>query len=106
MVKVLGGKTALVIALVLLFGTSSVAQQNLLTNPGFETGDFTGWTMTQNSPNYGVNTNGFLITGTDPSFGPITVVTHSGNYAAYSTVCDIWCYGQPDGMYVELSQTV
>jgi 6-phosphogluconolactonase (cycloisomerase 2 family) len=107
MKNLLGRETALVvIGLVLLLATSSLAQQNLLTNPGFETGDFTGWMITQRSPNYGVNTNGFLITGTDPSFGPITVVVHSGNYAAYSTICDIWCYGQPDGMYVELSQTL
>ena len=36
---------------------------NLLVNSGFETGDFTGWTVTGDSPNYGVNIAGFLMTG-------------------------------------------
>jgi 6-phosphogluconolactonase len=81
------------------------AQNNLLVNPGFETGDFSGWTVTTNSGNYGVNVNGFVIQGTDPQLGTIIVIVHSGTYAAYTLVCNTWCDGPPYGMYLGLSQT-
>ncbi len=107
MKNLLDRKTALsVIGLVLVLGTGSLAQQNLLTNPGFETGDFTGWTITQNSPNYGVATNGTLINGTSQIFGPFTVLVHTGNYAAYTVLCEGYCYGNQFQMYLDLSQTV
>jgi hypothetical protein len=66
------------IALVLIscglgaFHTAAAA--NLVTNPGFETGDFTGWTLsgTDSSPeDYGTY------------YGVDTVDAHSGNYGAY-----------------------
>jgi hypothetical protein len=38
------------------YGTASAT--NILINPGFETGDFTGWTVSGNSPNFGVATQG------------------------------------------------
>jgi hypothetical protein len=34
---------------------------NLLANPGFETGDFTGWTVGRTSPQFGVATDGTPI---------------------------------------------
>ena len=40
-----------VIVLALAFSTSSNAQANLLTNPGFETSDLTGWTNEWNPSN-------------------------------------------------------
>jgi 6-phosphogluconolactonase len=92
-------------SVIFLFGALGWSQ-NLLTNPGFETGDLTGWTITQNSPNYGVATNGTLITGTSQIFGPFTVLVHSGNYAAYSVVCEGYCYGGLFQTYIELSQTL
>jgi hypothetical protein len=49
-----------------LLALSSTAQANLVTNPGFETGDFTGWTQFGNV--------GF--TGVDGS-------PHSGSFAAF-----------------------
>ena len=105
--NLLDRKTALaVIGLILLLGTASLAQQNLLTNPGFETGDFTGWTITQNTPNYGVATNGTLINGTSQIFGPFTVLARTGNYAAYTVLCEGYCYGNQFQMYLDLSQTV
>lgn len=106
MKSLMGCKTALlVVGLVILLGTSALAQQNLLTNPGFETGDFTGWTITQNSPNYGVATNGTLIDGTSQIFGPFTVLVRSGNYATYSILCNGYCYnGQ--SIYVNYTQNV
>lgn len=56
--------TAAAVALSLV--TSSA--QNLVTNGGFETGDFTGWTL--------VEPNGFSNVGGDPTFA------HSGNFHA------------------------
>lgn len=43
--------------LALAFGTSSIAQANLLTNPGFETSNLTGWTADWNPTNIGVVTD-------------------------------------------------
>jgi hypothetical protein len=59
---------------------------NLLTNPGFETGDFSGWNVLPNTPTYGVAVAGTDIPGT--VFGPMSVIVNSGNYAAYALVCD------------------
>ena len=46
---------------------------NLLTNPGFETGDTTGWVVRSNCPNgvYGANL----------PFAGTTTLVHSGNFA-------------------------
>jgi hypothetical protein len=71
---------------------------NLLANPGFETGDFTGWTVSGNSPNYGVNVAGFQIAGTDYA---TTVLVHSGTFAGYAVVCGLFC-----DVYLDLSQRV
>ena len=104
MKNLLGRETALVvICFVVMLGTSSLAQQNLLTNPGFETGDFTGWSVTGTSSNFGVNIGGFVITGTDHSFGTVTEIVHSGTYAGYTLVCGA-CF--PPGIYLDVSQTV
>lgn len=48
----------LLATLILAFaiGTSSIAQANLLTNPGFETGNLTGWTNEWNPANRSVST--------------------------------------------------
>jgi hypothetical protein len=56
---------------------------NLIVNPGFETGDYTGWTLS-NSQGPGYN-------------GISNIVPHSGTYSAY--------FGQASGL-VDLSQTV
>lgn len=77
--------------------------QNLLTNPGFESGNFNGWSVTGTSPNYGVNIAGFLIQGTYGAYGPTYVVVHSGTYAGYAVVCS-FCTN--NGEYVELTQPV
>jgi hypothetical protein len=51
-----------------LLGAFSVcAHANLLTNPGFETGDFTGWTLSGNTGFTGVSTG----------------TAHSGTFAAF-----------------------
>jgi len=62
------------------------ASANLLTNPGFETGDFTGWTVGGTNGGDGVGTNGDLISGTNPALGPTSVVAHSGTHAAFAVI--------------------
>lgn len=74
---------------------------NILVNPGFETGDFTGWTVGGNSPNFGVATQGTPIAGT--TF-PSAVHIRSGSDAAFATIC---CTGLPSFQQtITLSQTV
>ena len=63
--------------------------QNLLTNPGFETGDLTGWT----SPN-----------GVMPPLA-VPPYTHSGNYSA--TVLSVYSFNYPGPPnYQEFGQTL
>jgi PEP-CTERM motif len=49
----------------------ALADGNLVANPGFETGDFTGWTQ-------GGNTEGTAVVPSQPPFFP----SHSGNFLA------------------------
>jgi len=66
---------------------SAAAHANLLVNPGFETGDFNGWTVGGTSANVGVGTAGTLIPGADPTYFSNDVVNvNSGSYAAYADV--------------------
>jgi hypothetical protein len=81
---------------------------NLLANPGFESGDFSNWTVAPNTPNYGVAVAGTDIAGA--FFGPMAVIVNSGTYAAYALTCN--GFGNPciiSGYFDEnltLSQTV
>lgn len=59
-------KTLLIISL--LCAAPLAAQANLVTNPGFETGNFSGWTL--------IDPSGFSNVGSDPAFA------HSGTYHA------------------------
>lgn len=63
---------------------ASLGQAGPLLNPGFETGDFTGWTLTGTAES-GVDVDGTPITGV---FEPATTVVnvHSGEYAAWAKV--------------------
>ena len=97
-------KTALAMICLVFLLCSSAWSQNNLVNPGFETGDFTGWTVTPDPLGDGVSTAGFIIPNTDPDFGPMPVIVHSGTYAAYAAV-NIF-YPPPYGNYLGLSQTL
>jgi hypothetical protein len=61
----LAAAAVFVVPSLLTFGLGT-ARANLLANPGFETGDFSDWTLTGNP--------GFISITTDP--------VHSGNFAA------------------------
>ncbi len=79
---ILGG----VLTLIGLTGTAHAVPVNLLTNPGFETGDFTGWVVGGNTPGAGVSTDGNPIAGVDPRIGPSFTNVRSGNFAASALV--------------------
>ena len=99
-------RSAQVVLPVLLSALAPLHAGNVLTNPGFETGDFTGWTVGGNTPNDGVNLAGFAIPGVDPVFGTTPVLVHSGSYAAWA---DVECTGGglcAPSVYITLQQTV
>lgn len=79
----------LAVALSSIFAVRTAsALGNLLVNPGFETGDFTGWTVGGNSIQTGVATYGTLIPNSDPPFTPCYQNVHSGNFAGNALVKD------------------
>jgi PEP-CTERM motif-containing protein len=55
---------------------------NLLLNPGFESGDFSGWTVSGTSVQFGVATDGTPIMNTFPSFAPTFQNVRTGQFAA------------------------
>ena len=59
---------------------------NVLANPGFEAGDFSGWTIGGNSANSGVDVDGQLIAGTHPDFGQSFTNIHAGTFAGFALV--------------------
>ncbi len=61
---------------------ASAAVVNFLANPGFETGDFSDWTVGGISLQTQVDSDGVLIQSTFPIFGPTYQNVHSGHFAA------------------------
>jgi len=92
---------------ILVFASSVVgaAPTNLLVNPGFETGDFTGWAVTGTSPQVGVATDGTTILGADPPFLPNFQNVRSGDFAGNGLIRNGPAVA-PDFEIVVLSQTV
>src|SRR4051812_41721375 len=77
--------SAALAATMILVGNGQ-ADANPLVNSGFETGDFTGWTVGGTNGGSGVALDGSVIPGTQSPFGTVTLLAHSGNYAAYGVV--------------------
>jgi hypothetical protein len=70
----------LVLAVLLSFGSAHAT--NLLVNGGFETGDFTGWTITPTS----LAVYPYVFIGTNPYSGSYNAVFGADNYEDLSTL--------------------
>ncbi len=88
------------VAMVLLFGIAGVANANLLSNAGFETGDLTGWTIGGSNGGYGVLSDGQPITGVEAIFFPSYQNVRSGDYAAFAVTAT------RNNEYVSFAQTL
>ncbi len=85
----------------LSLNSTAAAPINLLSNPGFETGDLTGWTVGGPNGGYGVLTDGSSIPGvTYVELLPAYQNVRSGTYAAYAVAA----YAQME--YVMFSQVL
>jgi hypothetical protein len=65
-------------------GITQAVPINLLTNPGFETGNAIGWTTGGTSPQWGVAPDGSEFSG--DAFGQGVSNVRSGNYSLYAQV--------------------
>jgi hypothetical protein len=76
-------------AVILIFGQAALGTAaNLASNPGFETGDFSGWTLSGTD---------YLPGGNGNYYGVDSIDAHSGSYGAY--------FG-PVGGVLNLTQTI
>ena len=66
--------------------TAPATPVNLLVNPGFETGNFSGWTIGGNSLQSGVAVDGTYIPGEDAPFFPNFQNVRSGAFAGNALV--------------------
>ena len=76
--------------------SASAWSANLLVNPGFETGDLTGWTVTGTA---GAGMEGVAIPGT--TFGA-TIAVKEGTFAAYSVVRGACCTAPEPAIFSQL----
>lgn len=94
-------RTLVFVLLTVSIISTSAQAQNLLSNPGFETGDFTSWTAVNNGGVFGVGQDGDLLAGVSAAFfGTGTVSVRSGTFAAYTVVAS------SAGEFLSLAQTV
>jgi len=75
-------RTLLIAAVAL--GFAAAANANLIVNPSFETGDFTGWSIGGTATSYGVDLDGTAISGSYYSDNVVNI--RSGDYAAWGLV--------------------
>jgi hypothetical protein len=90
------------IALVFLVAAVHSPAANLISNPSFETADFTDWSVSGNVPSYGVATDATAVATASAVFQPNFVNVRSGNYAGFAVIC--CSFGTPE--YFRLSQTI
>ena len=67
--------SASLLVVAVLFSGGSAQAQNMLINPGAETGDLTGWNQSPSGYKYAVSTNQFI-----PNSGNSNYLAHSGAY--------------------------
>jgi hypothetical protein len=67
--------SASLLVVAVLFSGGSAQGQNMLINPGAETGDLTGWNQSPSGYKYAVSTNQFI-----PNSGNSNYLAHSGAY--------------------------
>jgi hypothetical protein len=79
-------RSMLAIILICSAGGAAAVPLNLLVNSGFETGDFTGWTVGGNSIQVGVAVDGTSLPNADPPFPPNFQNVRSGSYAGNALV--------------------
>ncbi len=79
------------VVIVLLLGASGQASADMIVNGDFETGDWTGWIVTESAPDvaYSADTGGFQttqvstnLTSGDPRGDTYWVTAHGGTYCA------------------------
>ncbi len=80
-----------------------VSGPNLLLNPGFETGDFNGWTVGGTAVFSGVAIDGTPLPGASASFQPNFVNVQTGSFAAFA---GLGCDGLTNCSGITLTQTV
>lgn len=83
---------------VCLMSCGALPAQAALVNAGFETGDFTGWTVGGPNGASGVDVDGTLVP--EGEFRPAFVNVRSGSYAAFGATA------AANSEYLSLSQTV
>lgn len=74
--------------------------QATIINPGFETGDFSGWTVGGVNGGRGVALDGTPISASNANFQPNFVNVRSGNFAGFAAIAET------NGESLSLSQTV
>jgi hypothetical protein len=78
-----------VMVILFTFAANATAAGNILVNPGFEAGDFSGWTVGGNSGQAGVAIDGTPIPKVDPEFVPAFQNVRSGGFAGNALVTDV-----------------
>src|ERR1035438_7730395 len=90
-------KTVAIAACMICLVGLPASGSDILLNPGFETGDFSGWAVTSSTPVFGVAVAGTPIPDTYAGFGPFSVIVNSGSYAAYAVTCNFFGPCEPTG---------
>jgi hypothetical protein len=80
--------------------STSATAANLLANPGFETGDFSSWTVGGPNGGSGVGVDGTLIGAAQVPFSPARINVHSGEMAAFGAIAS------SAGEFLSLTQTL
>lgn len=97
---------AYVVIAVGAFNGASAAPVNLLANPGFETGDFTGWTIGGNSLQSGVSLDGTLLSLAEQPFSGNAANVRTGQYVAHGLIRSNIHYASPFTEVVTLAQSI